>query len=305
RTRHIALFSSDYPSYFWNEVRRGACVAEEQISNFNYVVSYHSVPHRDTQAYLRMLDDVCASGVDAIGIAGQTDYYMNDIIGWIDSKGIAYATFNVDAPWSRRICYIGPDYAEGGRLAAEFLVKVAGKGTIIGVINFCLDRSTAGVDSIVYSERQRGFVEYLEACGGVNYGVQTLAADMGHARLVSAMEAFLSSTSKHFDGLYFIPANHQAIVEALDNLHLAGTIPVVAHDLYETMEEYLERGIITATIDQIPFLQGYYAVLTLERYLETARDPDDRTMLVTHQLVLNSNKHIYQNYFVQKFRFSG
>lgn len=306
KIRHIALFSSDFPSYFWEEVRNGALTAGEQISSFNYNVTYHTVAYRDTPAYIDTLKNVCSSGVDAIGIAGQTEFHMNHIINWIEQVKIPYATFNVDVPDSNRISYVGPDYAEGGKLAAEFLVKVAGERANIGIINACRDVSSGRFDSIDNTERQRGFLSYIESYSSVGYGVLYLGAGMNHMEAVDTVKIFISSSPGGFDGLYYISSDHEVLFEAIDQVERTPPLPVITHDMHPSIETYLMNGKVTAVIDQNPFLQGYYVVLGLERYIEAARIPDERCMLVTHQLVLNTNKHLSRNqYFVQKFGVSG
>jgi len=68
----------------------------------------------------------------------------------------------------------------------------------------------------------------------------------------------------------------------------------VLHDLDKSSLHYLEAHPLMAVISQNPILQGYDAVRTLERILDTGSCPEDRIEIV-HSLVFNENKEHYTN----------
>ena len=121
--RKIVLFSSTYPEYFWEDIRRGAFFAGEQIEGFNYQVSYQTIPDNDTDLYLEKLTETLNSGVDGLALVNQRQYEMDRIWKILDDSGVPYVTFNIDAPESRQVCYVGSNYRSGGRLAAEYIGK--------------------------------------------------------------------------------------------------------------------------------------------------------------------------------------
>ena len=58
--------------------------------------------------------------------------HLNDIsiearIGELAEQGIPCITFNSDLPNSRRLCFVGQNYAQSGRIAAELLSKCVPK----------------------------------------------------------------------------------------------------------------------------------------------------------------------------------
>src|SRR5271157_2722099 len=123
KVRKIAVFSSSLPYYFWNDIRTGIAIGAEQIQPLNYRVNYHMVAERDSDQYMERLEGEIRDGVEAIAFVNQWIYRMDEIIARISRAGIPYVTLNVDAPESRRLCFIGPDYRAGGRLAAEYIGK--------------------------------------------------------------------------------------------------------------------------------------------------------------------------------------
>jgi len=292
-TYHIALFSSDHPQYFWNEVEKGALLAEEQIAPFNYSVSYHTVPHGDTQAYCNELSRVKRKGLDAVGIVHQAQYDMPAILDWIRGNGIPFVLFNVESPLDNGLCYVGCNYVEGGALAAEFLAKTCRGSGRVGII------SHGAENSIVDSLRQRGFLEHLrEKCPALDVGMLYLNDTMDVETIRTAVESFLTSHAGGYQGLYFAAAEHEILVHVIEQLDLQRKVIVVCHDLYPRMEEYLESEVVSAVIYQNPILQGYFTVRVLESYLESGRAPKGGRVYVNNSIVMNANKHVYRDHFI-------
>ncbi len=114
KVRRIALFSSALPHYFWNDIRNGVSIAAEQIQGFHYEVAYHAITERKSGLYLRKLREEIDAGTQAVGVVNQWIFDMKAIFSTIERAGLPYITLNVDAPESKRLCYIGPDYRAGG-----------------------------------------------------------------------------------------------------------------------------------------------------------------------------------------------
>ena len=122
KTRKIAVFTSSLPHYFWNEIKTGVMVGAEQSS-----LQLSGALPKGPRAGFASLSRSSGKGVRRRIRGGSPRQPMDLRHGRdpvrIDRAGIPYVTLNVDAPGSRRRCFIGPDYAAGGRLAAEFIGK--------------------------------------------------------------------------------------------------------------------------------------------------------------------------------------
>lgn len=292
-THHIALFSSDHPQYFWNEVKKGTTLAEEQIAAFNYRVSYHMIPHGDTRAYCDELNGVLENGVDALGLVYQAQYDMQVILDRIRESELPFLLFNVESTSDCGLCYVGSNYAEGGMLAAEFLAKTCRGSGRVGIISHAPEKT------IVYALRERGFIQYLrEKYPLVSFGMLYLHDTLDARATHAAIESFLASDADAYQGLYFVPAEHGILVDVIEKLGLQRKVIVVCHDLYPEMERYLDSEVVSAVIYQNPILQGYFTVRVLERYLETGRVPVGRRVYINNNIVMNANRHVYRDHFI-------
>jgi LacI family transcriptional regulator len=300
KVRKIAIFSSALPHYFWNDIRTGITIAAEQIQALNYQVNYRTITERNSRLYLRRLREEIADGVEAIAIVNQWIFDMEAIIAFIERKGIPYLTLNVDAPDSGRLCYIGPDYREGGRLAAEYIGKTLlfKKNPRMLVITTPVETPEDSNSPDINHLRYEGFLSVMRKhFGRISHEVGYLTTDIRSKEVDRQIADLLASRQARVDAIYFIPAFNAQFIQALERRDRGETV-IVLHDLESSSNHYLERNLLTAVIDQNPILQGYYAVKILENMLESGHPPDRRQITITHSLLLNENKNLYKNHYL-------
>jgi LacI family transcriptional regulator len=300
RIRKIAVFSSVLPHYFWNDIRTGITIGAEQIQAFNYQVHYRTIAERNSRLYLKKLKEEITDGLEAVAIVNQWIFDMKSIIGTIERKGIPYVTLNVDAPDSNRICYIGPDYRAGGRLAAEYIGKTLRfkRNPRVLVITTPAEIPEDSSAPDLNQLRYEGFVEGIQRhFGRISHEVGHLTTDIRSKEVGSQIEDLLRSKKASVDVIYFIPAYNTQFIQALEKTGDRDRV-IVLHDLDSSANHYLEKNLLTAVIYQNPILQGYYAVKILENMLESGHPPDRRQIIIEHSLLLNENKNLYRNHYL-------
>jgi len=300
KVRKVAVFSSTLPRYFWNDIKTGITIGSEQIQPFNYQVSYHMIPDRNSRLYLARLKSAVADGVEAVAFVNQWIYDMKSIIAYIDRVGIPYLTLNVDAPNSRRLCYIGPDYRAGGRLAAEYIGKnlLFRKNPRVLVITMRPEGIEDPHAPDINNLRYEGFRAVLrKSFSRIHHEVGYLTSEMRSKEVESQIQALLVSRKSKVDAIYLIAAYNAQFIQALEKSPRPRTL-VVLHDLDPSSNQYLERNMLTAVIYQNPILQGYYAVKILENMLESGHPPDIKQINIVHSIIMNENKDLYRNHYL-------
>jgi LacI family transcriptional regulator len=298
KVRKIAVFSSTLPRYFWNDIRTGISIAAEQIQALNYRVNYHRVAERDSDQYLRLLDEEIRDGVEAVAFANQWIYRMEEIISRISRAGIPYVTLNVDAPQSRRLCYVGPDYRAGGGLAAEYIGKTLlfKHRPRVLVLTTLPDSREALRAPDINKLRYEGFREVMgRRFPGIAHDVAYITKGMSSPEAARHIEVLLSQAKESFDAVYLIAAYNAPFIKALEQSP-DGRRVVVLHDLDSSSNHLLAKDILTAVVYQNPILQGYYTVRILENLLESGHPPDVREITIVHSVVLNENKDLSRNH---------
>ncbi len=299
RVRKIAVFSSSLPPYFWADIHRGITIAAEQIQALNYQVNYHRVAERDSDQYLALLEEEIRDGVEAVAFVNQWIYRMDEIISRINRAGIPFVTLNVDAPESRRLCYIGPDYRAGGRLAAEYIGKTLmfRRRPRVLVLTALPDTRSALRAPDINRLRYEGFCEVMERrFPQIGHDAASITKGMRSPGAERHIAGLLADRATGWNAVYLIPAYNAPFIRAVER-RPNGRRVVVLHDLDSSANHCLERNVLTAVIYQNPILQGYYAVKILENLLESGHPPETRQVTIVHSVVLNENKDLYRNHF--------
>jgi LacI family transcriptional regulator len=225
---------------------------------------------------------------------------MEAILARIDESGIPYITLNVDAPDSHRRCFIGPDYAAGGRLAAEFVAKslLFKKDPRVLVINTLAQKPSGSGAPDINKLRLDGFSELMRnEYRRIEFETDFSITGIAASRVEKHIEQMLKTRGKTFDAIYLVPAFNTQFVRVIERIGIEKTI-VVLHDLDSASNQYLEKGLITAVIYQNPILQGYHAVKILEHILESGGRSESETINIVHSLVFKQNRDIYKNHYL-------
>jgi LacI family transcriptional regulator len=296
--RNIAVFSSSTPEYFWNDVGRGVSLVADQIRSFNYQVNFHRVKDFDTEKYCALLRKEIRNGLSAAAFVNQKIFDMERILGIVEKAGVPYVMYNVDAPETNRLCYIGTNYRAGGRLAANFTgkslsLKNGGRVLVIGINP---ERLRYASEPDLNRDRQEGFLDEMEKryplcqCELVNLGEDP--KDPFEEKQIMDL---LSKNQKKTDAVYFIPPFNPAFHKALEQLDYRNTI-TVQHDLDDSAIRCLNEDLLTAVVFQDPGLQGLMTLRFLEKVLENKLRERQRNIEIGHSLILRENINSIRNH---------
>jgi ribose transport system substrate-binding protein len=113
------------------------------------------------------------------------------------------------------------------------------------------------------AERSRGVDEALKRFPGIK--VTKTIDDKGDPRAAyDAISALLKTKDKP-DGIIGLEASGGAgAADALYRVDLTGKIPIVAFDKDPETLDWIQRGAITATVVQKPYVMGYYGLKFLD-----------------------------------------
>jgi LacI family transcriptional regulator len=298
---NIGVFSTTDPKYFWDDIERGVKIVADQIKAFRYEVHYHRIPDFDTKKFLSVLKNSIHQGLDAAAFINQPVFDMKKIIRTVEKAGIPYLMYNVDAPQTNRLCYIGTNYRAGGRLAANFIGKVLSlkkEGKVLVITSQRERPSDYSPGPDINSDRLDGFMGYMREqypfikC--IQENLISLLNDPGSDKQILHI---LKNYEKRVDALYFIPAFNPSFHRVLDQLDYRNVI-VLQHDIDPAAMQGLEEGLITAVVYQDPVLQGYLAVRILEQFLESKKTKQPVDIEITHTLILRENVKFLRNHYL-------
>ncbi|HUI51755.1 MAG TPA: substrate-binding domain-containing protein [Terriglobales bacterium] len=170
-------------------------------------------------------------------------------------QGIPVICMDADSPDSRRVLFIGTDNFRAGQESGKIIAKVlAGTGNI-AVISLTNQLNT--------EERRRGLEDSLKKYPGIKI-VETID-DKGDPAVADDAVKELIKKKQKIDGIVGLEASGgQGAADALHLLDLTGKIKIVAFDKEPATLDAIERGWITATIAQKPYVMAFYGVRFLD-----------------------------------------
>ncbi len=203
---------------------------------------------------INAMNTAIASKADGIAVALIDLHAFNAPVEKALQAGIPVVAYNADAPGNKRLSYTGQDLKLAGEKMGARIVAAVGEGDVALFI------ATPGSANL--QPRIEGAVKVIKASGKpiTPHEVATGAAEPGE---LSAIEAYWTG-HKETKGMYSVDGGDTAqLAKVMQKFGLAGKVKAGGFDLAEVTQKLLHEGQIEFTIDQQPYLQGFYPVLQM------------------------------------------
>ncbi len=226
-----------------------------------------------------------AQPVDETKYAGKLSASVNQIIASLQECSRSY-NWITDEP-CHRLFYVGTDSFQEGQMAAQAMGELTGGSGNVLVVGVYVQ------DNLVL--RKNGFIHTLtEKFPNLSITQNFDRATMDEDTFKSAFKAALASTP-NLVGCYLteMESLHKTS-EILQSLGKLGSIKLISHDLNDNLAGLIEKGAVSASISQDPFIQGYDPVIHLYNNLAAAWVPTTPRLLIEPKIV--TKKTLEQNW---------
>jgi ribose transport system substrate-binding protein len=231
---------------YWQEAQAGLTDASKQMGVKAELIGPDKF---DPQEQLKAFQKAMDSKPSGIMISVTRPELLQDAINNAIAQGIPVVTVDSDAPSSKRVMFVGTDNVRAGSESGKRMADILkGQGQVVII-------SIPG--QLNMDERARGVNEALKKYPGIKIA-QTID-DNGDPRVANdSMSALLTAKAK-IDGIICLEASGgSGAAEALHRLDLK--IPIVGFDKDPETLDWIDRGGITATVTQKPYVMAYYAL---------------------------------------------
>jgi ribose transport system substrate-binding protein len=256
--------------------RDGAFVKADELTAqgpYEVEIQYVGSVASDMAEQARVMEDMIAQGVDAIGVS------CNDPDGCIDpidtaiEAGIEVMTWDSDAPDSDRFTYLGVSNYDGGRAAADLLVRAMGTEGKVAML-------TGVPGALNLEERMRGFQdEIAEKYPGIEV-VTTVAGydDINQSVQVveEAMQANPDLSGWFFVGLWPLFAERGSM-PLWEGASESGQLKNIVFDTLPVELEYMKDGLVHGLVGQKYWGWGYDTVQMIYDKIVAGQEYDDWT----------------------------
>ncbi|GIO29330.1 MULTISPECIES: ribose ABC transporter substrate-binding protein RbsB [Paenibacillus] len=194
------------------------------------------------------VDDLMQKGVNVLLINPTDSAAISTVVQSANNLGIPVITLDRSSDKGDVKALVASDNVKGGRMAAEFIEKVVGKGAKVIELE-----GVAGASAT--RERGKGFHEVADKDLNV---IAKQTADFDRTKGLNVMENLLQA---HPEVQAVFAHNDEMALGAIEAIQSSGkNIPVVGFDGNEDALKSIKDGKLTATVAQQPELIGQMAV---------------------------------------------
>jgi ribose transport system substrate-binding protein len=170
------------------------------------------------------------------------------------AQGIPVICVDADVPDSKRVLYIGTDNFKAGKESLKQMATLVPNGSVVVITipgQRNLDDRVAGVADALKNFTAIKLIKILD--------------DKGDARSAFDQVSELIERKEKVDGIICLEATGgSGAAEALHRLGMEGKVRIVAFDADPETLDWIDRGAITATITQKPYVMSYYGLKFLD-----------------------------------------
>lgn len=248
---------------FYDDVLAGVRSKADELEGYNCIVVVKQTEY-SLQQQLDAIEELLREGINGLAISPYNDISVRNKINELYEQGIPVVTLNTDIENSKRIAYVGSNYYRSGEAAAG-LMHLMTKGDIyVGIVS-------GSQNVLCHTERIAGFKNVLQSYHNIKI-VDTVTNNDDDVESYELTSDLLSQHPE-INALYFSAGGVYGGCRAVMSMERDADMTIITNDIVDTTRDYMEKGLIAATICQQPFLQGFNPLSILFTYLTTGELP--------------------------------
>ena len=274
----VILFSTDNP--FFLDVLEGINEKAEELAGYNCTVIIKQVAF-GVEKQLKAMEELLAQEVNGIALCPYDDDRIRKCINTLFEQGIPVVTFNSDIENSKRLAYVGSHYKKSGETAAGLLQLMTYGEVNVGII-------TGSSNILCHTERIAGFSECLKPYSDRIHIIDIVETHDDEFESYEKTSELLKKYPE-INALYFAAGGVYGGCRSVTALGLKDKLRIIAYDIVPTTKALLEDGTISATICQLPKVQGSKPLSLLFAYLTTGELPEKEFNYVAVDIRIKEN----------------
>lgn len=266
---------------FSAQIYDGLRTIENEIRDYNIVFEYRDIVSGTAEEQLDIL-----SSLRELDLSGLIIYPMNtpEVRAALDefsARGVPVVLCTADVPSAKKLCFVGQDHYQDGRLMANVLTKFA-RTEPLRILML-----TGSLHISSHRDRINGFLSYVRKWNGECRicGVRETTQDRGEI-YQTTMEALHSCPE--VNALYLNTAEPEPCLEALAEYGRFDGIRFCFGHRLKT-GPLIRSGQLDFAIAESPFAHGYCSGEALFRYLLSQEAPAAERFVFHGEILLEEN----------------
>lgn len=248
---------------FYDDILAGVHDKAAELDSYNCSVLIRQTEY-DLTKQLQAIDELIAEGINGLAISPYNDNAVRKKIDELHTQGIPVVTLNTDIENSNRMAYVGSHFYRSGETAGGLMHLMTSGEVLIGIIS-------GSQNVLCHTERIAGFRHVIKSYERIRI-IETINHNDDETQSYE-LTADMLKQHPEINALYFTAGGVYGGCRAVMDCGRHNNITVITYDMVKTTREFVENGLISATICQQPFLQGYKPLSLLFTYLTTGERP--------------------------------
>ena len=266
--------------YFTEQTRRGIAQASRLLSAHEVKLVVEELRSRSNEEYVKCCESLLAQGVVGLVINAPDNLVLHAELDRIAAAGVPVTTYNADIPQSPRMCFVGQNEIQCGRIAGGLMqMATGGQGSLLII--------TGNME--FHRRRVDGFCSRLSELG---YTADRFEIIECYERYDLTCETVARYLRTHPDvcGIYMSTESVLGCMHGLSQSRVRRRIHVIANDLTPLNRKMLRSGKLDFVLEQEFSAQVYEAIMMLTELLLHDRHPRAavkyvRTTIVTPEMI--------------------
>lgn len=264
---------------FFDDVLAGVREKAAELAGYNCSVLIKQTEYSLKQQ-LNAIDELLAEGVNGLAISPYNDSAVREKIDSLSEQDIPVVTLNTDIENSSRLAYVGSNFYRSGE-AAGGLMRLMTRGEVrVGIVS-------GSRDILCHTERIAGFSHITGA--HPNIRIVGTVNNNDDDQISFELTKKLLADYPEINAFYFTAGGVYGGCRAIESSARKNDTTVITNDLVPTTREYMQKGLIAATICQQPFQQGTLPLAILFAYLTTGEMPISENVYVDVDIRIREN----------------
>lgn len=264
----LGVLLPNWTGHFKAEILRGIEAARKDLEDLRVEVFVEECQTDVPQEALELLEHLLKQGVKGIALCVPDTPTITERVRELSVQKIPVVTFNSDLPECKRLCFVGQDYRQSGRIAAELICKcIPRDGYVLAVIG---NHEFEG-----HRTRLNGFKERFRELNFSDSQMDVIETYNDYQVTYRKVLDYLGEHPK-LHAVYMANRSVSGCAEAVKAAGKKGKVRIICHDLAKSTELLLKNGSVDFAITQDIFRQGYLPLMFLREYLQKNKLPGDR-----------------------------
>lgn len=262
----LGVLLPNWTGHFKSEIMRGIEAARKDLEDLKTEIFVGECQTDVPQEAVELLDHLLDQGIQGVALCVPDVPTITERIRRLNEQKIPIVTFNSDLTECKKLCFVGQDYRQSGRIAAEITGKcIPGDGRVLAVIG---NHEFEG-----HRARMNGFIERFSEMGFSDSQIEVIESYNDYQITYRKVLEYLNAHPA-LHAIYMANRSVSGCTEAVKTAGRKGEVRIICHDLAQSTKLLLKDGSIDFTITQNIYRQGYLPLMFLREYLQKNKLPE-------------------------------